>query len=115
MMKNHPLKDRIMENRDFNERKYMRAKKKVKAIKGFYTHFMVYLAVNAFILLIQVFAGGGWGMLLEWHSYSTLVFWGIGVAFHAFGVFGMDFIFGTKWEDRKIKEIMDKDKHQFWE
>ena len=104
-----------MEDKNFDNQKYLRAKKKVKAIKGFYVHFMVYLAVNAFILLAQAFSGGGWGIFLEWHSYSTLFFWGIGIGFHAFGVFGMDLIFGTKWENRKIKEMMDKDKRQFWE
>ena len=103
------------ENKHLEEQKYIRAKKKVKAIRGFYGHLVAYLAVNAFILLAQAFAGGGLGIFLEWQSYSTIFFWGIGLCFHAFGVFGMDLIFGTDWENKKIKEIMDKDKHQFWE
>ena len=30
--------------------------------------------------------------------------------FHAFNVFGMGFLLGKDWEERKIKDIMDKDK-----
>ena len=104
-----------MENNNLEEKKYIRAQKRVKAIKGFYIHFFVYLGVNAFILLSRVISGEGWSTFTQWDSYGTLFFWGIGIAFHAFGVFGMDFVLGKNWEDRKIKEIMDKDKKQYWE
>ena len=76
---------------------------------------MVYLMVNGFILLSRVLSGGSWEIFWEWQSYSTAIFWGIGIAFHAFGVFGMDIVLGKSWEDNKIKEIMDKDKRNTWE
>jgi len=98
-----------------NEQKFIRARKKVKSIKGFYIHLIVYILVNAFILLSQALSSNGWRIFWHWQSYSTMIFWGIGLAFHAFGVFGMDFILGKNWEDRKIKEFMDKDKHETWE
>jgi hypothetical protein len=104
-----------MENKYTEEQKYLRAKKKVKSIKGFYVHLMVYILVNGFILLSEALSEGGWRIFWEWQSYSTMIFWGIGLAFHAFGVFGMDFILGKSWEDRKINEFMNKDKQQFWE
>ncbi|VAW22464.1 hypothetical protein MNBD_BACTEROID04-389, partial [hydrothermal vent metagenome] len=47
--------------------------------------------------------------------YSTMIFWGIGLAFHAFSVFGMDFILGKKWEERKIEEIINRGKNDTWE
>lgn len=97
------------------EQKYLRAKKKIKSIKGFYVHLTVYLLVNAFLLIANALSGGGWEVFWEFNSYSTILFWGIGLAFHGFGVFGMDFILGKSWEDRKIKELMDKDKRTFWE
>lgn len=105
----------IMKTNYTEEQKYLRAKKKVKSIRGFYVHFAVYLGVNAFILLAKALSGGGWEVFWKTESYYTLLFWGIGIAFHAFGVFGMDFILGKSWENRKIKEIMDKDKSEFWE
>ena len=104
-----------MENNNLENQKYIRAQKRVKAIKGFYVHLFVYLGVNAFLILARVISGEGVGLLLDWSSYGTMFFWGIGLAFHAFGVFGMDFVLGKNWEDRKIKELMDRDKKQYWE
>ncbi len=104
-----------MEHHNLENQKYIRAQKKVKAIKGFYIHLMVYLMVNGFILISRFISEGDWSVFWEWQSYGTLFFWGIGIAFHAFGVFGMDFILGKSWEDRKIKELMDKDKKNMWE
>jgi hypothetical protein len=34
---------------------------------------------------------------------------------HGMSVFGRDLFFGADWEERKIKEFMDKDKNQKWE
>jgi len=109
------IKRKIMKTEYTEEQKYLRAKKRVKSIKGFYVHLMVYLLVNAFLLIARVFSDGGIEVLWEWQSYNTVLFWGIGLAFHAFGVFGMDILFGKNWEDQKIKEFMDKDKREFWE
>jgi hypothetical protein len=104
-----------MEDKYIKEQKYLRAKKKVKSIKGFYVHLTVYLAVNAFILVAKALSDGGWKIFWEWESYYTFIFWGIGICFHAFNVFGIDSILGKEWEDRKINEIMNKDKTAFWE
>ena len=104
-----------MENNFTEEQKYIRAKKKVKSIKGFYVHLTVYLLVNGFLLLSQASSSGGWEVFWEWQSYNTAIFWGIGLAFHAFSVFGMDFILGKKWEERKINEVMNRGKNNTWE
>ena len=104
-----------MRSDNLEEQKYIRAKKKVKSIKGFYVHLTVYLIVNAFIILSRTMSSGDWEIFWEWQSYSTALFWGIGLAFHAFGVFGMDILLGKNWEERKIKELMDKDRRDTWE
>lgn len=104
-----------MENSNLEEQKYIRAKKRVKSIKGFYVHLTVFIIVNAFLLISSAVSYGGWKIFWEWQSYNTLIFWGIGIVFHAFNVFGMKFLLGKDWEERKIKEIMDKDKKEFWE
>jgi len=92
------------------EEAYLRAKKKVDTIIGFYWHLAVYVVVNTFlIILIGVNAGfGGFG------PYATATFWGIGLAFHFIGAFGPDFFFGKDWEKKKIEEYMDKER-QSWE
>jgi hypothetical protein len=104
-----------MENHNLEEQKYIRAKKRVKQIKGFYVHLTVYLIVNLFILISVFLSSGDWRIFWEWNSFSTAIFWGIGLFFHAFNVFGLDFLLGKSWEDKKIKEFMDKDKREFWE
>ena len=104
-----------MENSNLEEQRYIRAKKKVKAIKGFYVHLTVYILVNAFLILARVFSRDAWDIFGQWQTYNTAIFWGIGIAFHAFNVFGMYFILGSDWEEKKIKEMMDKDKRDLWE
>jgi hypothetical protein len=104
-----------MENSNLEEQKYIRAKKRVKAIKGFYVHLTVYIVINAFLLLSRAFSDESLQVFFQWQSYNTLLFWGIGIVFHAFNVFGMNLLLGANWESRKIKEYMEKDKRDLWE
>jgi len=93
------------------EEAYLRAQKKVKALIGFYWHFASYVIVNIFIISMIVINGG---RFWSFGTFATAFFWGIGLAFHFLGVYGPDFFFGKNWEERKIKEMMEKDdKH--WE
>jgi hypothetical protein len=99
------------ENKSYQkEQAYARAKKRVKELKGFYWHAFWYIVVNIFIVYIIVSNGGEF-----WHfgTFSTPIFWGIGLGFHALGVFGKYLIFSKSWEERKIREYMDKDKKQW--
>lgn len=100
-------------SKDFrNEEAYLRAKKKVDAIVGFYWHLAVYIVVNLFlIILIGVNSGEGF---TGFGPYATATFWGIGLAFHFIGVFGPNFLFGKDWEKRKVEEFMEKDRKN-WE
>lgn len=94
------------------EEAYLRAKKKVDSLIGFYWHLAVYVIVNLFLILLIGFNSSdgftGFG------PYSTAAFWGIGLAFHFIGVFGPDFFFGKDWEKRKVEEFMDKERKN-WE
>lgn len=90
---------------------YIRAEKRLKAVKGFYWHAFWYVIVNIFLIIVISSNNDSF-----WHfgTFSTAIFWGIGLGFHALGVFGKHLIFSKSWEDRKIKEYMDKDK-KHWE
>jgi hypothetical protein len=96
--------------------KYLRAKKRVEKIKGFYIHFGVYIIVNVLLSGIIIYGltyddGDTYGEAFSnFGTYSTWVFWGIGVFFHWLGVFGFNSILGKNWEEKKLKEMMDKDK-----
>ena len=98
--------------------KLERAKKRVEAIKGFYSHLLVYILVNLFIILAAL---GVWEALFQgypadfknwfsWNVFITPIFWGLGIIGHAVYVFGKPITFFKKWEERKIKEFMENDK-----
>jgi len=99
-----------MENQFQEEQRYLRAQKRVKDIKGFYRHLLWYVIINI-IIIITIVAGYGWdfSQIFTFNAYSTALFWGIGLLFHAIGVFGKNIIFSKKWEERKIKEYMGND------
>jgi hypothetical protein len=48
-------------------------------------------------------------------TFSTAFFWGIGLLAHGLSVFGRYVFFGQNWEEKKIQELMDKDKNEKWE
>jgi len=102
-----------MENLTENEKmRYERAAKSVKAISGFYKHLTVYILVNLFLIGTKYFTMDPGDKFLEFNTFSTAFFWGIGLAFHAVGAFGKNVYFGRDWEERKIKEIMEKNKNK---
>jgi hypothetical protein len=94
---------------------YQRAVKKVKALKGFYGHLSVYLVINFLLFIVYTWDEGFINGLQNISNYFTAFFWGIGLAAHAAGVFMPNIIFGREWEERKIKELMKKDKRNTWE
>lgn len=89
------------------EEKYRRAKKRVDAIKGFYSNLLSYCLVIPFLFFINYMTSPNY-----WWFFWPMLGWGIGLVFHGFGVFGHNLIFGKDWEDRKIKELMDKNNNQ---
>ena len=98
-----------------NNEAYKLAYKKVKKIKGFYTHLIVYLIVNGFIIVGNFNDLEPGESYFHFHNFTTAFFWGIGLAAHGFSVFVPNFIFGKDWEDKKVKQFMDKDKNSNWE
>jgi hypothetical protein len=98
-----------MENEYIEEQKYLRAQKKIKRIKGFYWHLFWYLAVNIFIWRSIFMDLDATESFFQYGHFFTAFFWGIGLFFNWLGVFGKNIMFTKDWEDRKVKEYMDKD------
>lgn len=92
------------------ENAYEIAQNKVKKLKGFYTHMLVYIVVNVLIIYSNYSYLKTSDSIFEFRNFSTAFWWGIGLLAHAFNVFALDIFFGKEWEERKIKEIMDKEK-----
>ena len=97
------------------EASFKRAQKKVKAIKGFYTHLTVYIFVNAFIIISLYLNLDKGEQFWIFSTFSTAFFWGIGLFFHALNVFKKTVFFGSKWEERKIQEFMIENQSTKWE
>ncbi|XLS27999.1 2TM domain-containing protein [Flavobacteriaceae bacterium M23B6Z8] len=90
------------------------AKKRVEKLKGFYQHLMSYLLVNTILIIIigsSIVRSGG--SFWNFGTFSVAFFWGIGLFFHALAVFGLPIFFSKDWEERKIKEFMEKDSTDF--
>ena len=86
------------------EIKHQRAKKRVEALRGFYVHFSVYVLVNLFLFLLNIITSPAY----LWF-FLPLLGWGIGVIAHALSVFGSGRLFGAGWEEKKIREIVEKE------
>lgn len=86
--------------------RYLEAQKRVKRLKGFYIHATVYVLVNLFIIEQNVESGAS---LSSMDNYWTAIFWGVGLLGHATSVFLPNLIMGDNWEEKKIRELMDKD------
>ncbi|MGX7668324.1 2TM domain-containing protein [Flavobacterium pedocola] len=93
---------------NYNEReKYESAKNRVKEIKEFYTHLMVYLIVNMFLLAINLLTSPKH----IWFFWPMLG-WGVGVVVHALKTFSALPFLGKEWEERKIKEFMEEEERR---
>ena len=78
---------------------YTRAAKRVKELKGFYGNLISYCIVIPFLAIINFITSPN----AIWF-YWPMLGWGVGIAAHAMSVFAI----GKEWEERKIKEIMNK-------
>jgi len=79
------------------------ARRHVAALRGFYHHLAVYLAVNGGLALLNLIA-----TRQRWWFSWTLFGWGIGLLLHATKVFAFQGWLGSEWEQRKIRAILEK-------
>ncbi len=81
-------------------KKYLKAQKRVEDLKGFYSHLISYIVIMPFLIYVNYVTY--WEFKWFWF---TLFGWGIGLVIHGFMTFG----YNSNWEERKIKEFMEKD------
>ncbi len=85
------------------EEKYRHAKERVEAERSFYGHFFLYLIINTGIFILDYVQGGP-----SWW-YWPAIGWGIGLASHGLSVFGLNLVLGKKWEERRMRQLMEND------
>ena len=84
------------------EIKYLKAKERVEALRGFYIHLTVYAIVNLGLFFINMITSPE----TLWFIWP-LMGWGIAIALHAVRVFvGSP---GSSWEEKKIAELMQEE------
>lgn len=88
------------------DRRYLKAKERVEQLKGFYWNAISFIVVIPF---------------LAWINYQTTSFpwiifpilgWGFGLVVHGMEAYGYNPIWGKRWEERKIREIMEQEEKQ---
>ena len=102
-----------MEINNENNIKYLNAKKRVKQVKGFYIHALVFVLVNAFIIMMKVINGQhvAGEPQIKISQFLTIIIWGVGLVAHGLTVFLPNFILGKNWEEKKIRELMERNRN----
>ena len=80
---------------------YQQARKRVEEKKGFLSHFIIYIVVNAVLVIIWATTSRGY----PWFFWP-LGGWGIGLIFHFLGVY----VFNkeTGWERNEIEKEAER-------
>ncbi len=86
-----------------HDKSYERAQKRVKEIKSFYGNLISYCIIIPFLIIINLMTSPDniW-------FYLPMLGWGIGVVAHGMSVFAI----GKSWEEKKIREILEKQNKQ---
>lgn len=98
------------------ESTYLNAKRRVDKLRGFYSHLTVYLGANILISGYKIIRNLKRGesfdeAFFDLNTSGIWMFWGIGLAIHAFVVFILPLIIGNNWEEKKIKQFMEEEKN----
>ncbi|WP_330442877.1 2TM domain-containing protein [Flavobacterium sp. C4GT6] len=92
------------------ENDYYKAQKRVEDIKGFYGNLMSYLVVVPGLGILNYITSPQF----YWFLFP-LFGWGLGVIIHGLNVFNFMPFLGRDWEERKIREFIEKEKSNKWQ
>lgn len=99
--------DEKMQRSTVDSEKYKQAQARVRRIKGFYSNLITFALVNILLLAINLFLNPHH----LWFYWVTII-WGIVLVIQAFNTFTIrDHFLGEAWEEKKIRELMEKDKN----
>lgn len=87
------------------EQGYFKAHKRIKAVKGFYSHLSFYCTIIPVIIFVNL----KYEPNFHWFWFSTLG-WGLGLFCHWMRIFGFNLLgFGQNWEDKKIRQLIEEE------
>jgi len=84
---------------------YKKVALKVEKNLSFYIHLTIYLMVNLFLFLINLFTSPE-----KWWFYWPLFGWGIGIFFHYINTFAPLHGWLWRWKKKEIRKILEKGK-----
>lgn len=94
----------IMYTENLENSNYVKAVERVEKLKEFYQNLASYCLVIPFLIFINLRFSPGF------HWFWFPIFgWGMGLTFHFLEVNNYNIFLGKNWEDKKIKEMMDKE------
>jgi len=88
---------------------YLKAQKRVEDLKGFYGNLTMYIIIISGLAILNLVTYPKY----LWFFYPAIG-WGIGVVIHGMSVFNYMPFLGSNWEEKKIQELLDKDKSDKW-
>lgn len=85
---------------------YREARRRVRKVKKFYNHFISWIVFSAFFIFLNFTTSPN-----DFWAIFPIMGWGIGVVFHAIGVFGIPGL-GKDWESRMMERELDRIAHE---
>jgi two-component system LytT family sensor kinase len=105
----HIMRSMTSSQRDIDEA-YVRARKRVEELKGFYYSLISYIVVIPFLVYIWYTFSR---FTIQWFWFPAIG-WGISLIIQAYRVFVDDGALGAGWEKRKIEEYMREEEQNRW-
>ena len=100
-------------------KKYEEAQKRVKKIKDFYGHIILFLVIVPLVFIVRFFVLPQMGIVsdeegfnnwLNWNTYIFPIMWLMAIGIHALTVFKPRKI--KDWEEKKIHELIEKEEQE---
>lgn len=92
-----------------SESAYYKAQKRVEDIKGFYGNLWSFVLISIGLAILNLVTYPQY-----WWFLYPVVGWGIGVVIHWMQVFNYLPFLGHDWEEKKINELIEKEKSNKW-
>lgn len=93
-------------DQDVSPETWARARLRVVALQALYVHAAVYVVANTVMFTVNLVTGGP-----SWFLWPLLC-WAAGLAVHAAEALGIFPLFGTTWETRQIRRLLDAERRR---
>ncbi len=88
-----------------DDEKLLKARERVRKIKGFYNNVITFVLVNILLLIINLVTDRG----NIWFYWVTLI-WGFILIVQAINLFTIRNRFlGDEWEEKKVRELLERE------